>query len=235
MPELLAEPDDFEWRAKGLVVAGSFGPLAGELKSLKTHIAQIIEVSLAARVPVFGRFEVPEACPVSTYVGEGGRKPYRRRLERIAATMGVNVADIPLFPSFDIAPIDSPAFRRTLERDLAEIHYNQTGSGSGLNRITMAGSAEWADSWWLVSHRKEPDVRNGRFRLLLEVGSRQWGGTSWDLDLDVGTFNIDAGEFDGDITWSIAPTSRRPTRPTRKKRYSTRSSTNRGSTPKRSS
>jgi hypothetical protein len=282
MPELLAEPDDFEWRAKGLVVAGSFGPLAGELKSLKTHIAQIIEVSLAARVPVFGRFEVPEACPVSTYVGEGGRKPYRRRLERIAATMGVNLADIPLFPSFDIAPIDSPAFRRTLERDLAEIqpghvgidpyyafhgardpknlhdegaaltalrstvvdagaslvvvnHYNQTGSGSGLNRITMAGSAEWADSWWLVSHRKEPDVRNGRFRLLLEVGSRQWGGTSWDLDLDVGTFNIDAGEFDGDITWSIAPTSRRPTRPTRKKRYSTRSSTNRGSTPKRSS
>jgi hypothetical protein len=103
--------------------------------------------------------------------------------------MGVNLADIPLFPSFDIAPIDSPAFRRTLERDLVEIqpghvgidpyyafhgasdpknlhdegaaltalsstvvdagaslvvvnHYNQTGSGSGLNRITMAGSAE---------------------------------------------------------------------------------------------
>jgi AAA domain len=252
MPELLAEPDDFEWRAKGLIVAGSFGPLAGELKSLKTHIAQIIEVSLAARVPVFGRFEVPEACPVSTYVGEGGRKPYRRRLERIAATMGVNLAEIPLFPSFDIAPIDSPAFRRTLERDLAEIqpghvgidpyyafhgasdpknlhdegaaltalsstvvdagaslvvvnHYNQTGTGSGLNRITMAGSAEWADSWWLVSHREDPNVATGRFRLLLEVGSRQWGGTSWDLDLNVGTFNIDAGEFDGDITWAIAP------------------------------
>ena len=29
----------------------------------------------------------------------------------------------------------------------------------------------------------------GRFWLRLDVGSRQWGGTSWDLDLDIGRFN----------------------------------------------
>jgi AAA domain-containing protein len=252
MRELLAEPDDFEWRAKGLIVAGTYGMLAGEQKTLKTHVAQFIDIALAAGVPVFGRFEVAESCPVSTYVGEGGRRLYRRRLERVAAAMGVNLADIPLFPSFDIAPIDSPAFRLTLKRDLDEVqpghvdidpyyafhgssdpknlhdegstlaalsatvvdagaslkvvnHFNQTGAGRGLNRITMAGGGEWADSWWLVSHRLEPDVRNGRFRLLLEVGSRQWGGNAWDLDLDVGAFDIDAGEFTGDITWTIAP------------------------------
>jgi RecA-family ATPase len=251
MRELLAEPDDFRWDAKGLIVAETFGMLAGEWKTLKTHIAQVIDTALASGVSVFGRFDVPEPCPVIAYVGEGGRKPYRRRLERIAATMGVNLADIPLFPSFDVAPIDSPRFRNTLARDLAEIrpghvdidpyyafqgasdarnvhdegaalaalsapitdagasmklvnHYNQTGTGRGLHRITMAGGGEWSDSWWLVSHRETPDVKNGRFRLLLEVGSRQWGGSTWDLDLNVGRFDIDAGDFTGDITWDIA-------------------------------
>lgn len=82
-------------------------------------------------------------------------------------------------------------------------HYNQTGSGSSLKRITMAGSGEWADSWLLLDHREPPDVENGLFRLNLEVGSRQWGGMTWNLDLDIGRFDVDTGSHDGQITWDL--------------------------------
>jgi hypothetical protein len=82
-------------------------------------------------------------------------------------------------------------------------HWNKTGSGRGLDRITQSGSAEWSDTWILLSHREPPDVANGRFRLLMEIGSRQWGGTEWDLDLDIGRFDPDLGEFDGAITWDL--------------------------------
>jgi hypothetical protein len=82
-------------------------------------------------------------------------------------------------------------------------HYNQGGVGSSLKRITMAGSGEWADSWLLLDHRETPDVENGLFRLTLEVGSRQWGGMTWDLDLDIGRFDIDTGSHDGQIAWDL--------------------------------
>ena len=82
-------------------------------------------------------------------------------------------------------------------------HFNQTGAGRGLKRITMAGGGEWCDSWWLLSHREEPDVGRGEFRLLLEVGSRQWGGSAWDLDVSLGAFNHDLEDFDGDVSWAI--------------------------------
>ena len=63
-------------------------------------------------------------------------------------------------------------------------HFNQTGGGSSLKRITMAGSGEWADSWVLLEHRGQPDVAAGMFMLNMEIGSRQWGGSKWELDLD---------------------------------------------------
>jgi hypothetical protein len=82
-------------------------------------------------------------------------------------------------------------------------HFNQTGSGAGLKRITMAGSGEWADSWVLIAHREQPDVDAGLFHLTLEIGSRQWGGTSWDLDLSIGRFDVETGSHDGEITWDL--------------------------------
>ena len=251
MPELLDAPRSFEWRARGLMVHPTYGMLAGDQKSLKSYIAMVFWVGIAAGVQIFGNFEVDQAVPVIAYVGEGGRGPWTRRLERVAATMGVNPRDIPLFLSFDVAPIASAVFTESLARDLAEVrpglvgldpfyafhgtktdarnlyeegslltgastrcldagasfqvvnHNNQTGSGYGLRRITMAGAAEWCDSWWLVSHREEPDVDEGRFRLLLEVGSRQWGGSVWELDLNLGRFNQETGEHDGDICWDL--------------------------------
>jgi hypothetical protein len=86
---------------------------------------------------------------------------------------------------------------------LVNNHFNQSGTGTGLKRITMAGSGEWADSWILLAHRSDPDVENGRFHLDMSIGSRQWGGTAWELDLDIGRFNVDTGQHDGEITWAL--------------------------------
>jgi hypothetical protein len=82
-------------------------------------------------------------------------------------------------------------------------HFNQTGAGRGLSRITQAGSGEWVDSWLLLAHREAPDVRGGRFQLALDVGSRQWGGATWDLDLNIGRFDPDTGTHDGEISWDL--------------------------------
>jgi hypothetical protein len=84
-------------------------------------------------------------------------------------------------------------------------HMNQAGRGMSLKRITMAGSGEWADSWLLVEHRKTPDVTAGTFHIGLEVGSRQWGGSAWDLDLEIGRFDEERGTHDGEIRWDLCP------------------------------
>ena len=82
-------------------------------------------------------------------------------------------------------------------------HMNQTGSGMSLKRITMAGSGEWADTWVLLEHREDPDVAAGSFKLTLEIGSRQWGGTTWELDLEIGRFDETTCTHDGEITWEL--------------------------------
>ena len=40
-------------------------------------------------------------------------------------------------------------------------HFNQTGTGSGLQRITMAGHAEWCRLVAARRHREPPDVAGG--------------------------------------------------------------------------
>ena len=82
-------------------------------------------------------------------------------------------------------------------------HFNQTGTGVGLQRITMAGHAEWCDSWLLVNHREKPDVDRGRFRLSLDVGSRQWGGGTFDVDFDIGRYDIDTDEHVGQLRFRV--------------------------------
>ncbi|MGA2307692.1 MAG: AAA family ATPase [Acidimicrobiales bacterium] len=244
------------WTAKGLIIQPTYGMLAGAEKSLKSYIAQFIAVGAAAGVPILGQFQVPTPIPTLMMVGEGGRLPYTRRLERIARAYGVNLADLPLFSTFDVASTVSDQFRHSLVRNMKELwpglviiepfyafhgsasegkmlhvegeqlvwlghtvneygadliignHYNQTGTGSGLRRITGAGPAEWSDSWWIVEKdESRSDVSTGHFELSFDVGSRQWGGTSWDLVIDLGAFDDDTMDNEGDISWSISRTT----------------------------
>ena len=52
----------------------------------------------------------------------------------------------------------------------------------------------------LTSHREEPDLTNGRYRLRLEVGSRQWGGGAYDIDLTIQPAL-------GQVQWKVASAS----------------------------
>lgn len=82
-------------------------------------------------------------------------------------------------------------------------HMNQSGQGFDLKRIAGAGTGEWGDSWVLLKHRETPEVDAGRFRLAVDVGSRQWGGASYELDLDIGRFDADTGSHDGPIRFKV--------------------------------
>lgn len=251
IPELLKQPSDFGWLISGLLADPTYGQVAGEMKTLKTHVTMFIAVGLASGVPIFDQFVPRQDRPVVTYIGEGGRIPWTRLLKRVCKAMDVNPADLDVHPVFDVAPIASPVFQESLRRDLREIepglvqldpyyayhgtemrasdlhqegsllnqllapcadvgstlqvvnHMNQTGAGMSLKRITMSGSGEWSDSWLLLGHRQNPDVEKGLFRLTMDVGSRQWGGTSWNLDLDVGRFDVATGQYDGQIAWDL--------------------------------
>jgi hypothetical protein len=82
-------------------------------------------------------------------------------------------------------------------------HFNKTGSGNGLDRISMSGMAEWADTWFLLSHRQDAQVAEGNFFLTVEIGSRQWGGHTFDLNLSIGALDPETGEHDGRIRFEV--------------------------------
>ena len=251
MSELLDADRTFRWVARGLLVDPTYGMMGGAKKTLKTYVGTMIDIGIATGIPILGRFSVDRPGPVVAYIGEGGRVPYTRRLERIAAAMGVTLAEAPLYPTFDTAGIGTVIFNDSLRRDLVELepvlvhidplyayhpasvnasnlfeegamltelssmclasdascivtsHFNKTGSGTDLDRITQAGGQEWSDSWFLLAHREKADVARGLFWLTLDIGSRQWGGSTWNLDLDVGRFDENLGEFDGSISWDL--------------------------------
>lgn len=253
MAELLNAPRTFRWLVRGVMVDPTYGQVAGEAKTLKTHVGTFLNVAIASGHPFLDRFTVDRAGPVLKYAGEGGRIADTRLLERVAASLDVDLAALPIHTSYDVAPIQSAIFSESLDRDLRDVapvlfnldpyyafhgaetdsknlhqeggllaglsarcesvgttlwitnHFNQTGTGRGLKRITLAAGAEWVDTWMLLEHRETPDVARGRFQLRVDIGSRQWGGTSWDLDLDVGTFDPDLGVHDGAIRWDLRP------------------------------
>jgi RecA-family ATPase len=234
LPELLALPDRFEWLVRGWWPAGSYGQLAGEKKTLKSHVATLMALAVASGRPFLGDYDVPRPGPVLFYVGEGGITPWRRRLVRLAAGMGIyDLASLPIYPVFDKGQILSPAFQEGLRRNLGELtpalavldpyytyhgpemkasnlheeghllnalsapcdragsalvivnHYNKTGGGRGFGRITQVGAQEHSDSWITLDHRRDPDVERGLFQLQVEIGGRQWGGKTLDIDFDL--------------------------------------------------
>lgn len=249
--DLLAADRTFHWNIRGMLVRPTYGMVGGEQKTLKSYVSTFLDLAVATGTDLFGQFKVDNPGPVVAYIGEGGRIPFTRRLERVAEAMGIHLPDADFHPTFDIAPVTSLIFEESLRRDLDELdpalihidpwyayhgaqsegknlyaegsllsglsqpcidhgasllvnhHFNQTGVSKGISRLTMAGAQEWVDSWVLLAHRKDPDVNNGNYYLSLTIGSRQWGGSAWDLDINIGRFDEDTGEYDGSITWDI--------------------------------
>lgn len=88
------------------------------------------------------------------------------------------------------------------------VNHFKKGTGGGalsLESITQAGGREWVDSWVLMKHRAKPKMspEANDFFLHMEVGSRQWGARSYDLDISLGGFDMDRFEHTGEMVWKI--------------------------------
>ncbi|MGB0971170.1 MAG: bifunctional DNA primase/polymerase [Mycobacterium sp.] len=105
------------------------------------------------------------------------------------------------------------AFHKVVRRErdgavsLITDHYRSTGTAKSLDldSVAMAGQAENADSWLLRHHRSDPDVSAGEFYLQVGFNSRQWGGTVWNIDWHLGSFDHELGHHDGEIDWEVHP------------------------------
>jgi len=83
-------------------------------------------------------------------------------------------------------------------------HFRKTGGqGLDLDSIAQAGMAQWADSWVLQTHAADPDLSAGEFRIATEFGSRQWGGSRYEIGWSLGQHDADAGVHIGQIAWSV--------------------------------
>ncbi len=81
-------------------------------------------------------------------------------------------------------------------------HFRKTGGAAlNLDNIAQAGMSQWADSWVLQNHAEPPRPDEGHFRLGVQYGSRQWGGRDYRVTWELGTFDDEAGEHVGDITY----------------------------------
>ncbi|MAU80512.1 MAG: hypothetical protein CME34_01295 [Gordonia sp.] len=109
---------------RGVLVADTFGVVAGPKKSLKTHENQAIALALATGRNLYGheRFGVDGMHPVLYIVGEGGEFDVRRKLQRMALAYGIPPADLmrdprfPLHVAFGAAPLSEPTFNDELKR-----------------------------------------------------------------------------------------------------------------------
>lgn len=84
-------------------------------------------------------------------------------------------------------------------------HYAATRhtTGHDLDSLSMAGAAEFADTWQLLGHRKPPDPSNGRYALDVTLGSRRWGADRWFIDYHDSTFDIDTNGWITPPTWTV--------------------------------
>lgn len=126
-PAELAEPvEPLQWLIQGVWPLGSFGPLGGAKKTLKTYIASVLAIAVASGRPAFNNHEwaVPKPRPVVYYGGEGGRDMHKRRLQRIAREVyGIeDISTLPLYLVTDIGPFDRPEFWEALQRNIREIN-----------------------------------------------------------------------------------------------------------------
>jgi len=176
------------------------------------RIARAMEVDLAG-IPLLSTFDVPKiGSPIMRSAMQGLLDDYQPALVHLDPLYAFHGTDTDAKNLFDSGAMLSSLSGPCMEADaclLINNHYNKTGTGRGLERITQSGSAEWCDTWILLTHRTDipADVAKGQFYLTLEIGSRQWGGSEWELDLTVGRFDVEGGEFEGDISWAIRRSS----------------------------
>ena len=121
---ILAEPvPPMEWLIRGVWPRNSFGPMGGEKKTLKTYNLLALSVAVASGKPLFDEFEVVAPGPVLYYVGEGGMRPFQRRLQAVARAYGADLRDLHdrFHAVFQVGSLASADFVDALRRNLDQL------------------------------------------------------------------------------------------------------------------
>ncbi|GJF01691.1 AAA family ATPase [Pseudonocardia sp. D17] len=222
----LAEPvPPMEWLVEDVWPLNSFGPMGGEKKTLKTYNLLSLSVAVASGEPFFGRFKVSAPGPVLYLVGEGGRIPFQRRLQRVAEAYEVDLAGLPFGATFDTAALDSDELRDVLARQLDHLQpalvvidplyaFHPAGvEATNLyerGRMLAAVSGAVADQSALIiaDHFNKTGSRQLDLDSIAQAGMAQWAD-SWILqrhhkppELATGTYRL-AVEF-GSRQWGGA-------------------------------
>ena len=108
---LAERAEEHHWLVTGLWGEQAVGIVGGEPKCCKSFLALDLAVAVAAGAPCLRRFVVPRAGRVLLFAAEDALHIVRRRLEGIAAAVGVALADL------DIQVITTPILRLDLDAD----------------------------------------------------------------------------------------------------------------------
>jgi hypothetical protein len=108
---LAERAEEHRWLVTGLWGEQAVGIVGGEPKCCKSFLALDLAVAVAAGVPCLRRFVVPRAGRVLLFAAEDALHIVRRRLEGIAAAVGVALTDL------DIQVITAPTVRLDLDAD----------------------------------------------------------------------------------------------------------------------
>jgi hypothetical protein len=108
---LAERAEEHRWLVTGLWGEQAVGIVGGEPKCCKSFLALDLAVAVAAGAPCLRRFVVPRAGRVLLFAAEDALHIVRRRLEGIAAAVGVALTDL------DIQVITAPTVRLDLDAD----------------------------------------------------------------------------------------------------------------------
>jgi len=121
--EVCARPDEVEWTVKNVLPKSTYGMIAGPAKSLKTHLAMALGVSVASGRPFLGEFEVTNPGPVLFFVGEGSRRGLTSLAKRMAEAIGVRESEVDMEFIERSAALDSDDFQTALRYRLGRRDY----------------------------------------------------------------------------------------------------------------
>lgn len=101
---------------------------------------------------------------------------------------------------FGMGPVYARARDSVGDRALVIVtHFNKSGRDTlELNSITQAGGREFAPSWWLMAHSREPEPNEQRYGLRVVTGGREGFGSEFGLDVQLPKIETAS---DGEITF----------------------------------
>jgi AAA domain len=173
---LAERAEEHRWLVTGLWGEQAVGIVGGEPKCCKSFLALDLAVAVAAGAPCLRRFVVPRAGRVLLFAAEDALHIVRRRLEGIAAAVGVALTDL------DIQVITAPTVRLDLDadrRNLAETVARLQprllilDPFVRLHRIDENASGEVAP---LLAYLRELQRRHGVAVLLVHHAKKGGGG-----------------------------------------------------------